>query len=266
MNVTHCSITPATADSSSHARDMLERDGAVIIAHIGPDAEDARSLAFDLFTSDVLAVPPAARVFDGGEMDNKAPGVDHTTRLAAHTDGFGYGDFYPDYILLDCVSASATGGESFLIDGYAVLEALADDPVTAWVPEAMGRIAINQTEQGMQQSVSPMLQHTDGGRVMVRKTLEQRAAADSEDPLRDDRMVAIWHDAVETAVASAPRFKLSPGCALVIDNYRVLHGRDAYSDLNRLMWRVWVWTRASKAGPPDLPLHSDTRYAHASSA
>jgi gamma-butyrobetaine dioxygenase len=245
---------------------MLERDGAVIIAHIGPDAEDARSLAFDLFTSDVLAVPPAARVFDGGEMDNKAPGVDHTTRLAAHTDGFGYGDFYPDYILLDCVSASATGGESFLIDGYAVLEALADDPVTAWVPEAMGRIAINQTEQGMQQSVSPMLQHTDGGRVMVRKTLEQRAAADSEDPLRDDRMVAIWHDAVETAVASAPRFKLSPGCALVIDNYRVLHGRDPYTDLNRLMWRVWVWTRASKAGPPDLPLHSDTRYAHASSA
>jgi len=40
----------------------------------------------------------------------------------------------------------------------------------------------------------------------------------------------------------------------------MLHGRDAYTDLDRLLWRVWVWTSAS-LGVPDLPLHSDTRYA-----
>lgn len=263
MNLDRCSLIPAIASSTADAHARLVEDGAVVINSIGPDAEDARGLAFDLFGEAVLAVPPAARVFDGGEMDNKGPGVDHTTRLAAHTDGFGYGDFYPDYILLDCVNASAGGGESFLIDGYAVLEALRQDHDTAWVPDAMASVAVNQTEAGMQESISPIVQHTPAGRLMVRKTLDQRAAPDSPDPQRDNLMVQLWRDTAEAAVATAPRFKLSPGQAVVIDNYRMLHGRDAYTDLGRLLWRVWVWTKASKAGPPDLPLHSDTRYAHA---
>jgi len=263
VNLSQCSLSPAVAASIEDALALLAKDGAVIINSIGPDAEDARGLAFELFGEGVLAVPPAARVFDGGEMDNKAPGVDHTTRLAAHTDGFGYGDFYPDYILLDCVNASDSGGESFLIDGYAVLEALQENRETAWVPDAMAGTAVNQTEEGMQQSISPIVQHTAAGRLMVRKTLDQRAAPDSADPQRDNLMVQHWRDTAEAAVDTAPRFKLAPGQALVIDNYRMLHGRDAYSDLGRLLWRVWVWTRASKAGPPDLPLHSDTRYAHA---
>jgi gamma-butyrobetaine dioxygenase len=263
MDVEHCSVKPEKADSLAQALELLARDGAVIVEHIGPDAEDARGLAFELFGADVLAVPPAARVFDGGEMDNKPPGADHTSRLAAHTDGFGYGDHYPDYILLDCVHASAAGGESFLIDGYALLQALAEDPDTAWVAQAISEVPVNQTEAGMQASVSPMVQQTASGRVMVRKTLDQRAAADSQDPHRDNLMVKVWQDAAELAVQSAPRFKLEPGQAVVIDNYRLLHGRDAYTELSRLMWRVWIWTQHSKLGPPDLPLHSDTRYAHA---
>ena len=265
MNLDQCSVKPKTAQSLDQARVLLAQDGAVIVNGIGPNDEDARALAFDLF-DDVLAVPPAARVFDGGEMDNKGPGIDHTTRLAAHTDGFGYGDFYPDYILLDCVNASENGGESFLIDGYAVLDALGNEEQTGWVPDAMMKVAVNQTEAGMQHSVSPIVQHTEAGRVMVRKTLDQRAAADSEHPDRDNEMVRLWRETAEAAVAQAPRFKLGPGQALVIDNYRMLHGRDAYTDLGRLMWRVWVWTSASKAGPPDLPLHSDTRFAHAETA
>jgi hypothetical protein len=48
----------------------------------------------------------------------------------------------------------------------------------------------------------------------------------------------------------------------VIDNYRMMHGREGYADLDRQMWRVWVWT-TSAWGVPDGPLHSDSRYAHA---
>ena len=150
MNLESCGVLPKKAASTSEAQDLLHADGAVIITSVGADADDARGLAFDLFGEDVLAVPPAARVFDGGEMDNRPPGMDHTAIMTPHTDGFGYGDYYPDYILLDCVSASQQGGESFLIDGYALLEALAADPERAWVPQAMAAVAINQTEEGMQ--------------------------------------------------------------------------------------------------------------------
>ena len=75
-------------------------------------------------------------------------------------------------------------------------------------------------------------------------------------------MIDAWHQAAERVAEQAPRFKLAPGQAVVVDNYRMLHGRDAYTDPSRLLWRVWVWTSGS-LGVPDMPLHSDTRHAAA---
>ena len=73
-------------------------------------------------------------------------------------------------------------------------------------------------------------------------------------------MIDAWTSAIDAAGASAPRFKLAPGQALIIDNYRVLHAREGYADLNRMMWRVWIWTDDC-LGVPKMPLHSDSRYA-----
>lgn len=112
----------------------------------------------------------------------------------------------------------------------------------------------------MQLALSPIVMDNGRGRTMVRKTLEQKPAPDSTDPQRDARMISIWNDTIDAAVEEAPRFKLHPGQTLVVDNYRLLHGRDAYQDLQRMLWRVWVWTD-SALGVPDLPLASDTRHA-----
>jgi len=70
-----------------------------------------------------------------------------------------------------------------------------------------------------------------------------------------------------SAVAFAEHsFKLSRGEALVVDNYRVLHGRAPYqpptpqqsdpgagdaSNDERRLWRVWSWTSAGTGLPPD---------------
>ncbi len=250
---------PQVVTSPEQARAILDVDGAVIFEGCGADAAAARALADAVFADELLAVPAAARVFDGGERDNKGPGIDHTTPLPAHTDGFGYGDFYPDYFLLTCVQSCAAGGESFLVDGYAILRSLAANPATAWAVDELDKIAVDHTETGMQPAVGPILQFTPKGRRMVRKTMQQTVLAQAA--ARAQQMVDIWRDTVEAAAADAPRFKLQPGQAVVVDNYRMLHGRDAYRDLQRLMWRVWIWTTASKAGAPPLPLHSDTRFA-----
>ena len=263
MKLEQCGVLPSIAQSMSQALKLLDETGAVIVQNVGGEAEHARSLALDLFGERAVAVPEPARVFDGGEMDRKAPGLDNTAALPAHTDGFGYGDLYPDYLLLDCVRTSEQGGENFLIDGYGVLAAMAEHEATRWVAQALQDVPMDQTEKDMQPSVSPIIQRTEAGRIMVRRTFDLRPAPGSADPSRDMAMVDAWHDCIDRAAQAAPRFKLRPGQALVVDNYRLFHGRNAYADLGRMMWRVWIWTRDSHSGPPDMPLHSDTRFAHA---
>jgi gamma-butyrobetaine dioxygenase len=262
MDLGKSGVVPRLAATPIEALELLRRDGAVIVDGVDPGSEDARGVARDVFGPAIRALPPAARVFDGGEMDRRLPGVDHRARLAAHTDGYAYGDLYPDYFLLSCVRASPAGGESFLVDGYAVLDAMRADAELHWVPDALVQVAIDQTETGMQHAVSPIVQRAPDGRVMVRKTFDQKPAADSPDKARAQAMIDAWHQAAERVAEQAPRFKLAPGQAVVVDNYRMLHGRDAYTDPSRLLWRVWVWTSGS-LGVPDMPLHSDTRHAAA---
>jgi len=52
----------------------------------------------------------------------------------------------------------------------------------------------------------------------------------------------------------APRFTLKKGDALIVDNFRMLHGRDGFlgSEKKRRMWRVWSWTNESLGLPSDI--------------
>ena len=50
------------------------------------------------------------------------------------------------------------------------------------------------------------------------------------------------------------RFILKKGEALVVDNFRMLHAREAFHSCSdeRRMWRVWSWTDASFGQPPQI--------------
>lgn len=258
-------VVPETTRDLEHARALLARDGAVCLKDIGPSSEDAQEMVHKFFQNTIIAAPPPVKVSDGGEKDRRLEGKTHKDALPAHTDGFAYGDFYPDYISLVCVKASPEGGESFLVDGYAVLENLAADPATAWAAAALQEIAIDQTEEGMQKSYSPIIQKTSDGRLMVRRTLDKhgngpKPLAANNNLNKDQEMIDIWGNAIDQAAKAAPRFMLTPGDAVIIDNYRLFHAREGYCDMSRMLWRVWTWTDASR-GAPDMPLHSDARYA-----
>lgn len=259
MGAPSTGIKPQYADNPAQAYEFLQRDGAVCVSGVGLSADDATGLGHSLFGDKVLTIPDAAKVLVGGEQDRRdEQHEDHRNPLVPHTDGFAYGDLYPDYILLSCVKDSAIGGESFLVDGYGVLEQLRSrDPL---VVERMASIHVNQTEEGMQNAISPILQQNAAGRKMLRRTFNQRPANNSDDPALDQAMIDTWIKAVEDAGAIAPRFRLKPGEAVIVDNYRALHAREGYTDPDRMMWRVWVWTDESK-GVPDMPLHSDSRFA-----
>lgn len=257
-----CGIVPKRTSDLAEARTALRDKGAVIFQAIGGTEVEAREFAHLFFEPAAKAIPQGARVFEGGEHDITRVKATNTLRTPCHTDGFAYGDLYPDFLLLSCVTASPSGGESILVDGYSIHRALAANPETAWAAKRMTTAAIDQTERGMQTAVSTIVMNNGSGRKMIRKTIEQRPVPQSEDFDLDRQMIKIWHDAIEQASLTAPTCKLASGEVLLLDNYRMLHGRMPYEDLNRMLWRVWVWTDEA-LGVPSLPLASDTRFANA---
>ncbi len=247
----------------SEALAVAAAEGAVIITGVAPGPEAARQLAHDVFGERALAIPESAMVREGGMMDRRPEGLDNTTRSKPHTDGYSYGDECPDYFLLACEHHSEVGGESLMLDGYAILDALAADPASAWISEALPTRVIDQTEPGKRTSLSTIVQTAPSGRRMLRRTADQFPLPDSDDPERDAEMIRRWKEAIDQAadaVSGAERPKLLAGEAVLVDNYRMFHGREAYEDLDRLMWRVWVWSDEAR-GVPEGMLHSDSRYA-----
>lgn len=257
-------VPEATSDYAEAMR-LVKRDGAAILHNIDTSEAGAGRLMAELLGDSLQALPPPARVFDGGEQDQKLIGINNLDPLPVHTDGFSYGDAYPDYLLLICVVASEQGGENFLVDGYSVLEDLRNNNEQAWVADALMNTVVDQTEPGMQESISPIVQTNRQGRLMVRRTFDQDGGdpkpwQGSQDKERDKNMIRLWGEAIDQSAETAPRFKLGPGDAILVDNYRMFHGRTGYSDLNRMMWRVWGWSdQALKI--PEGQLHSDSRYA-----
>lgn len=256
-------LTPPRITDRAEVVDALRRHGAVVVTGVEPGAEAARQLATDIFGDRVRAVPEAAKVTDGGEKDRKPDGLDHRTRSRAHTDGFAYGDLCPDHFLLACDHHSEVGGESLLLDGYAILDRLAATSSTARLADELATTIIDQTEPGMRPSLSPIVITTPSGRRMLRRTSDQYPAPDSADPDHDAELIRLWKLAIDVAsdaITATERPKLAAGEAVVVDNYRMFHGREAYTDLDRLMWRVWIWTDEAP-GVPEGMLHSDSRFA-----
>merc|ERR550514_1107847 len=72
---------------------------------------------------------------------------------------------------------------------------------------------------------------------------------DSSDPDRDAEMIRLYHEAIQRRVDQGFRVKLAPGEALLVDNYRMFHGREPYANPDRLLWRTWLWTQNSKGVP-----------------
>ncbi|MEP1123996.1 MAG: TauD/TfdA family dioxygenase [Ilumatobacter sp.] len=252
--------TPCRSSDPSEVMSAVERDGVAVLVGCDPDADAAVAAARSIFAERVVAIPEPAEVRAGGVKDRTAAMIDETTPLPPHTDGFAYGDLYPDYFLLSCAQASGVGGESYAVDGHRVLEELRSRPGGEELLHRMSLVPIDQTEPDMHGALSPLVMDNGGGRLMLRRFPFQRPAADSDDAVADSEMIERWHAAVTAAGEVAPRFKVDTGEVVVFDNYRMMHGRDPYRDVDRLMWRVWVWT-TSALGLPEGRLHSDSRYA-----
>jgi len=156
--------------------------------------------------------------------------------LLSHTDGT-YSHDAPGLQLLHCLHFDGTGGQSTMVDGFRIAAELREHaPHHA---EALRNVAIPGQYLGdgvHLMSARPVFRHDRTGElVQVSYNHADRAPF----LLPHDEMVALTDalrafDRMANDPAMQWRHTLAPGEAMLFDNWRVLHGRMAYTGNRRL--------------------------------
>jgi hypothetical protein len=271
MDLSLASVVPRRVANPAQARAEVAARGAAVLSGLGDQeaafaagraflGDDLRrfGLQFETTKAGQEADAAVAAGQPADERGRKRRFAVTEERMVAHNDGFGFGDFGPDYLFLWCARPDANGeGASFLVDGLRLLRLLALDPEYADVARFARETAIDQSEPNFPLAAyAPIARRLPGsGRVQIRHHPFQ-APAPGQAPGVEAAQAALirhWSAAVTAARDSGPMFRAQAGDLICVDNYRLLHGRDGYRDPERLMLSIWGWSSTAVA-VPDGPL------------
>jgi len=212
--------------------------GAAIVAGYATDPErlvDAAATALGGSLRELFGIRPQGGP-DAPPLGLHSDGANVVVEVAGHPVRLRHPD--EDWLLMLCGRAPDAGGDSVLVDGYALVEALrtAAEPELREVHDFLVRTDVDffgsWTTPARGVPTTPLVrrfvEHTRGGRRIVRAS--DYAAPVPREPEWDRHAVLIdrYADVLATAMEVAPRFRLDAGDLFVLDNYRFLHGRDGY--------------------------------------
>jgi trimethyllysine dioxygenase len=156
--------------------------------------------------------------------------------LPAHTDGT-YSHDAPGLQMLHCLRFDGTGGESTLVDGLQIAEILRTTAPEAFATLARVAIPGQYIGDGSHlMAARPVFRHDHNGRlVQVSYNNADRAPF----LLPPDEMTELYtalrrFDQLANSAELRWAHVLRPGEALLFDNWRVLHGRGAYTGARTL--------------------------------
>ena len=273
MDFSLASVVPQRAGSPEEARAEVAARGAAIIPGCGDQeaafaagraflGADLRRFGLQFEATKDKQEAEAALVADQpvDERGRKRRFTATQERMVPHNDGFGFGDFGPDYLFLWCGRPDSGGeGASFLVDGLRLLDLLAADPQYLDVAQFAWETDIDQSEPNFPLAAyAPIARRLpDSGRIQVRHHPFQ-APVPGEAPdieTAQEALIRRWSAAVEAARDNGPMFQAEAGDLICVDNYRLTHGRDGYRDPGRVMLSIWGWSSAAIAvpeGPLDI--------------
>ena len=270
MDFSLASVVPRRVATPAQARAEVAARGAAIVGGLtGREAAFAAGRAF--LGGDLRRFGPqfeatkakreaeAAAIAEqpADERGRKRRFNGTTERMVAHNDGFGFGDFGPDFLFLWCGRPDAAGeGASFLVDGLALLELMAGDPDYADVARFAWSTGIDQSEPNFPLAAyAPIARRLPSGRVQVRHHPFQAPVPGQAPDIEAAQAALIgkWSKAVTAARDAGPMFRARAGDLICVDNYRLTHGRDGYSDPSRVMLSIWGWS-ADAVAVPEGPL------------
>lgn len=143
-----------------------------------------------------------------------------------HTDSQQWRGRPPDLQLTTCLRPATDGGESLLVDGFAIAERVrAESPA---VYDALLR----------RPRCMPFVFGSVFGPTLARRA-DRYVITHTPRPIVGDAIAA----AVETLLRDHPPtvVRIEQGQALLVDNHRMLHGRQAFADPDRELLRVLAW-------------------------
>jgi trimethyllysine dioxygenase len=177
-----------------------------------------------------------AGFFDFAPDLTKADTAYTNLELRPHTDGT-YSNDAPGAQMLHCLYFDGTGGESTIVDAFALAARLRNEHPTHY--ETLSRVIVPGQYIGDGShlvAARPVLRHDHlGNLAQVSFNNYDRAPF----LLESSEMIA-FYDALRTFDLLANdhsrqwRHVLAPGEALLFDNWRVLHGREAFTGMRRL--------------------------------
>ncbi|KAA0016430.1 DUF971 domain-containing protein [Salinicola corii] len=214
-------------DALAEMLESLERYGFVKVSSV--------PLTLDGMMPLVERLGPLRRTNWGGIADVKsiAEAFDLTMTqrgLEPHTDN-PYRDPIPGYIWLHCLSNADSGGDSTLADGFMAAERLRRDDPDAF--ECLTRTSTRfryVDDEAHLESEGPLIELDARGEVNRVRYNNRTERVPPLPPEQLDRYYAARR--AFFALITAPELtltpKLAPGEMLIMDNYRLLHGRTAF--------------------------------------
>ncbi|ALM52446.1 TauD/TfdA family dioxygenase [Halomonas huangheensis] len=150
--------------------------------------------------------------------------------LEPHTDN-PYRDPIPGFIWLHCLTNAADGGDSTLVDGFEAARRLRVEDPQAFDCLTRVRPDFRYHDDGTRLDSSGPLIETDGNNKVVRvryNNRTERVAALPSEQLRDYYAARQSFYRLITSDELTLKLKLNPGQMLIMDNYRLLHGRTSF--------------------------------------
>jgi gamma-butyrobetaine dioxygenase len=173
----------------------------------------------------------------GGMADVKAiPNAYDLTMTPRHLEPHSdnpYRDPVPGYILLHCLQNDADGGDSTLVDGFHAAAILQRDDPAGFATLASTDVTFRYRDDStFLEHHAPLIERNAAGEVVQirysnRTEMIGRLPVDQLDAYYAAR-AAFWK-LIAPASPLTLRFRLQPGELLMMDNYRLLHGRTGYT-------------------------------------
>lgn len=171
------------------------------------------------------------RIFDVRVSVDATNLADTALPLSPHTDN-PYRRPTPTLQLLHCLASEVEGGETVLVDGFAVVDRLGSEAPDrlALLARTPIRYAYRDAAAELATDVPVVTLGADGSPVALHLNNRSKGV-----PVGAAEQVAAWYDAYLALLALVDDpaqqvvFRLEPGDLVLFDNERVLHGRTGFS-------------------------------------
>ena len=150
--------------------------------------------------------------------------------LEPHTDN-PYRDPIPGYIWLHCLRNASEGGDSTLVDGYMAAQRLAERHPQAYKTLTETPVHFRyKDDQAHLESEGPLIELNYDNQPFRVRYNNRTECIPALDPEQLEQYYAARHIfyAMITSDELTVRLKLGEGDMLIMDNYRLFHGRTAY--------------------------------------